>query len=72
MGEVLQQAYPYFWKENSESCCGLGRLWREDDGGLGSNFILPCVGRIQHFIETEALWNKIENLHKAIKWLQYN
>ena len=40
MGDVLQQTYPNFRRKISENCCELGRLWREEDGGLGSTFIL--------------------------------
>ena len=41
MGEVLQQTYRDFWRKISESCFELGRLWREEDGDLGSTFLLP-------------------------------
>ena len=41
MGEVLQQAYSGFWRKMSESCCELAKIWIEEDGGLGSTFMLP-------------------------------
>ena len=41
LGRSFTTSLSLLLKKNSESCCGLGRLWREDDGGLGSAFILP-------------------------------
>ena len=72
MGEVLQQVFPDFWRNISEICCELvGFEERMMVSGLPF-YIAMTLGEYNILIETEILWNKIQKLHTAAKWLLCN